>query len=109
MTSRELFNRLDRRGKGALTATDLLAVVADLAQCRELISSLNTDSENASSLSYEDFQRGFHLETTAVGIESSESEASSPDEPVQSESPHFDENTSTARRGKFVSVMTSSI
>lgn len=98
MTSRELFNRLDRRGKGALTATDLLEVIADLAQCRELISTLNTDAENATSLSYEDFQRGFHLETTGVGIDLSESESNSLDEQVLFE--NFDENTSTARRKK---------
>ncbi len=96
MTSRELFNRLDRRGQGRLTASDLLSVIADLSQCHELILTLNTGTENATSLSYEDFQRGFHLETTAAGVESSDSETNSLDEQDQSEIP---ENTLASNYG----------
>jgi hypothetical protein len=96
MTSRELFNRLDRRGQGRLTASDLLSVIANLSQCHELINSLNTGTENATGLSYEDIQRGFQLETTAVSVESSDSETNSLDDQVQSEIP---ENTLASNYG----------
>ncbi len=97
----ELFNRLDRRGKGRLTASDLLSVITNLSQCQELIKNF-TGTENATSISYEDFQRGFHLETTAVGIESSDSETNSLDEQVQSEIP---ENTLASNYGTEKKMM----